>query len=524
MVLLRRGTEKKIKGHMPDQRNIIVAESGAQEQKTVSGNRSSSEINSQDKEYYAAVDIGTTTLSIEVYDQSGNYIGGCAENNVQGKLGSDVMMRLMHASEGRQELLHTMIRDQIYQLLRRILTDAAERTTVVSTDGSGIKGNRGRRSEVFCEKDRTEQSEMAYLRKVSVVGNTVMCHLFLNKDTTGLRGIPFRTAYQGSYRLAGRDLKWPACPNAEVLVLPGIAAHVGADAAAVFMAEQLWKEDRIQLAIDLGTNAEILLNCRGKIWACSAAAGPAFEGKGISCGCRGGAGAVSAVKLNRANGNILLDVVPDPVDGKLIPRGICGSGLVDFVAELLENKLLQPDGYLLSQREAEELGINPALAGRLEESDGERRFILYDTAIDKMADLDGAQAKDLYITQQDVRNFQLAKSAIQTGIALLCQQNNLDVSDIEDCRVAGVFGAFLHLNHAKASGLLPDIPADTIRFVGNAAGRGAALALFDSNWISSLEKRLPEIHHIELADQENFQSLFLRNMSLCAWSNDGAMV
>ncbi|MDE6567562.1 MAG: ASKHA domain-containing protein, partial [Lachnospiraceae bacterium] len=373
MVLLRGGTEKKIKGNMPDNHDSIVGEA-----------------DSQTEGYYAAVDIGTTTLSIDVYDQDGKYIGGCAENNAQGQLGSDVMMRLMHASEGRQEKLHIMIKDQIYQLLGQILADTEERTTLSDADNGAINSDKAGQLEIHSERDKAGQSKvyyererqgddrLAYLRKVSVVGNTVMCHLFLNKDTTGLRGTPFHTAYQGSYRLYGKDLGWSACSEAEVVVLPGIAVHVGADAAAVFMAEQLWQENRIQLAIDLGTNAEILLNCRGQLWVCSAAAGPAFEGKGISCGCRGGAGAISAVKLNRANGNILLDVVPEPVSGILLPKGICGSGLVDLIAELLENKLLQPDGYLLSQMEAKELGIHHLLAGRLEERNGETRFSLYE--------------------------------------------------------------------------------------------------------------------------------------------------
>lgn len=511
MVLLRGGTEKKIKGHMPDQHTSITGEMDRQQQEAILGNISSDKINRRKEGYYAAVDIGTTTLSIEVYDQDGKYIGGCAESNAQGKLGSDVMMRLMHAAEGRQEILYTMIQDQVYQLLRHILTDSVECIEI-----HGYGANSG-----SIESKQPGDGGLPYLRKVSVVGNTVMCHLFLNKDTTGLRGTPFRTAYQGSYRLSGKDLGWSACPDVEVIVLPGIAAHVGADAAAVFMAEELWQEDRIQLAIDLGTNAEILLNCRGQVWACSAAAGPAFEGKGISCGCRGGTGAVNGVKLSRANGNILIDVVPESADGKLLPRGICGSGLVDLIAELLENRLLQPDGYLLSRQEAEEAGVNPVLAGRLEESEGERRFILYDLVVDKAMNADGRQVKCLYITQQDIRSFQLAKSAIQTGIALLCQQNGLDVSEIEDCRVAGVFGAFLHLDHAKASGLLPDIPAENIHFVGNAAGRGAAQALFDPNWISSLEKRRQEIRHVELEEQKNFQSLFLQNMTLYKWGNDG---
>lgn len=502
MVLLRGAAEKKIKGSVPDKHNIHPF---------------SSQTDREKGGYYAAVDIGTTTLSIEVYDSDGNYIGGCAENNAQGKLGSDVMMRLMHASDGRQEMLHTMIRDQIYQLLRQILTDKVDDTVRSGINECTEEGAEVRLSGVHCESEGQDAGQLSHLRKISVVGNTVMCHLFLNKDTTGLRGAPFRTDYQGCCLLFGKDLEWSACPDVEVIVLPGITAHVGADAAAVFMAEQLWQEDRIQLVIDLGTNAEILLNCRGQIWVCSAAAGPAFEGKGISCGCRGGGGAVSGVKLNRANGNILLDVVPDPVTGKLLPKGICGSGLVDLIAELLENKLLQPDGCLLSPLEAEELGISHALARRLDESNGERRFILYDPTMDKMADVGDKQAKCLYITQQDVRNFQLAKSAIQTGIALLCQKNGLDVLEIEDCRVAGVFGAFLHLDHAKISGLLPDIPAETIHFVGNAAGKGAAQALFDPDWIPCLEEKLQEIHHVELAEQEDFQSQFLQNMTLCGW-------
>lgn len=511
MVLLRGAAEKKVKGSVPDNHNVYALSGKINRHREREG-------------YYAAVDIGTTTLSIEVYNQNGDYIGGCAENNAQGKLGSDVMMRLMHASEGRQETLHKMIKDQIYQLLNQILIDAVDSKALSSADSCIGECNKDEMSEEHCENAGQVDERLSHLQQIAVVGNTVMCHLFLNKDTAGLRGTPFRADYQGSYRLYGKDLEWSFCPDVEVVVLSGIAAHVGADAAAVFMAEQLWQEDRIQLAIDLGTNAEVLLNCRGQVWVCSAAAGPAFEGKGITCGCRGGAGAVSGVKLNRANGNILLDVVPEPVSGKLLPRGICGSGLVDLIAELLENKLLQPDGYLLSQSEAEESGISHVLARRLEECSGERRFVLYDPAVDKTMGVGGSQIKCLSITQQDIRNFQLAKSAIQTGIAILCQKNGLDVLEIEDCRVAGVFGAFLHLDHAKASGLLPDIPANAIHFVGNAAGRGAAQALFDPDWIPDLEKKMQGIHHVELAEQENFQSLFLQNMSLCAWGDDNADV
>lgn len=511
MVLLRAAMEKHIKGTALDIHNNPAwkGKEGIHTKDPILEDIITGELSRyQDIEgYYAAVDIGTTTLSIAIYDHYGKYVGGCAERNAQGKLGSDVMMRLMHVSEGRQEILHALIRDQIYHDLSNLLTDVVDAEyTAADTD-------------IINDEHIGDDADavMAHLHKIAVVGNTVMCHLFLNKDTAGLRGTPFCTAYQGSCRIRGRDLGWFACPDVEITVLPGIAAHVGADAAAVLMAENLWQGDRVQLAVDLGTNAEILLNNRGNIWVCSAAAGPAFEGQGISCGCRGGAGAVSGVKLNRANGNILLDVVPDPLAGRLLPRGICGSGLVDLIAELLENNLLQPDGYMLSQTEAKERGISAVFAQRLEEEGGERRFLLYDPLADKMADADRKQTKCLFVTQQDIRNFQLAKSGIQTGIALLCQQNNLDVTQIEDCRVAGVFGAFLHPDHAKASGLLPDLPSDRIHFVGNAAGRGAAQALFDPEWIPDLEKRIREVHHLELAEQDDFQTIFLQNMALGKW-------
>ncbi len=529
MVLLRAAQTQQIKGTASD---IDNGSDPAGEKDTKNITDDHNVLHHNEEGYYAAVDIGTTTLSIEIYNQDGRYVGGCADNNAQGKLGSDVMMRLMHVSEGRQDILCRLIRDQIYHLLGKLLTDIVNMTgrtgsigavsTVDIADGTGRVNTAGlpdgtgrvNTADLPDGVSDTEAVLAANLRKITVVGNTVMCHLFLDRDLTGLQGAPFCPDYEGSCQVWGKDLGWSACPEVEVTVLPGIAAHVGADAAAVLMAEQLWQEDRIQLAVDLGTNAEILLNNRGRIWVCSAAAGPAFEGKGISCGCRGRAGAVSGVKLNRANGNILLTVMPDSATGKLLPNGICGSGLVDLIAELLENRLLQPDGYLLTQSEAIEHGICDALVQRLGEENGDRYFLLYDPLADKMMGADGQQAKRLYVTQQDIRNFQLAKSAIQTGIALLCHQAGLDVAQIEDCRIAGVFGTFLHPDHARASGLLPDLPPDRIHFVGNAAGRGAAQALFDAGWIAQSEKRIQGIHHVELAEQEEFQSVFLKNMTL----------
>lgn len=504
MVLMRAARNKRVKGNVSDEYEKMACDSNFHNHKG---------------DFYAAVDIGTTTLSVQLFNHRGEYLDGCAVDNAQGQLGSDVMMRLMHASEGRAEKLHTLIRDQIYHCLLQLIH---KNTQGDFRDSLDRENNRTDCCRSISEDTECRGNGMAHLKKISVVGNTAMCHLFLKKDTAGLRGAPFIPAYQGSIRLLGRELGWMDCPDVEIQVLPAIAAHVGADAAAVFQAERLWQKDRIQLALDLGTNAEIILNNRGVIWVCSTAAGPAFEGRGISCGCRGGAGAVNAVRVNRANGNIILDVIPDPSTGALYAKGFCGSGLVDLIAALLDAGLLQPDGYLRSQEEARNHGLCEGLVRRLQEKKGERRFLLLDPVEDAVTGAGRDDSREIYISQQDIRNFQLAKSAIQTGIALLCQQSGVRISQIEDCRVAGVFGAFLQINSAKNSGLLPDLPTDRISFVGNSAGKGAAQALFDAGLVKRLEKQVQEIRHIELAEQESFSSLFMQNMNLYPW-NDTAV-
>lgn len=521
MILLRAAKEKEIKGSQSISGQTMKKHIG------VSCDTGISDLIRQ-KTYYAAVDIGTTTLSIEVYDQDGIYIGGSAEDNAQGKLGSDVMMRLMHVQEGRGEMLYHFIRDQIHHNIQQILSEYLSKIECPSSehrhDTIDCPSSEHHHDTIECPSSEyrhdTPECGMEALKKITVVGNTVMCHLFLGKDTTGLRGAPFRAAYQGSCHITGEELGWQDCPKTDIIVLPGIAAHVGADAAAVLAVEKINNQNKVQLAIDLGTNAEIILNNHGEISVCSAAAGPAFEGRGIACGCRGGAGALSGVKMMRANGNLLLDVVPEKITGRLTPKGLCGSAFIDVIAGLLENGLLQPDGYLLSGEEAKNRGVCDAFVRRLEEDEkGEHRFMVFDPVSDKIAGGGEKQSRRIYVTQSDIRNFQLAKAAIQTGIALLCKRSDLRVDQIEQCHVAGVFGAFLHPENAKSCGLLPNLQSDQICFVGNAAGRGAAQALFDPQFISRLEEQVKTVHHVELAGQGDFSTEFMENLALCSWGS-----
>ncbi|MCH5267520.1 MAG: DUF4445 domain-containing protein [Lachnospiraceae bacterium] len=429
---------------------------------------------------FFSVDIGTTTVAMELFDSGGNLLDSMAEDNAQLTLGSDVMMRLMHVSEGRGELLTEKIRRQIYEMGTRMLSD---------------------KFYAFGDKVAPEQ--------ISVVGNTVMCHLFLGMDTKGLMGAPFTPAYEGAYRLKGDKLDWHEWRDSVITVLPGIAAHVGADAAAVLGHLQLWDEKKIQMAVDLGTNAEILLNHHGKVSACSTAAGPAFEGQGISCGKRAGSGVINGVRFTRGNAGVCLDVISEE-DILPEPVGICGSGLVDVIAELLHNQLIRPDGYLLSKEEAMKNTVANKFAQYINSrDDGSHKFILYDGREDIKS--------GVMLTQEDIRAFQLAKGAIRSGMEVLLQREGLSVTDLDELHIAGVFGGFLHPKNAVKSGLLPDLPTEKLYFDGNAAGEGAAKALMVPGFLEELQERTKSVEHVELAQMEEFSQNFVRAMELCAW-------
>lgn len=463
------------------------------------------------KGFYVAVDIGTTTLSVEIYDAQGFLLGGKAEENAQRKLGSDVMMRLMHVQQGRGDRLRDLIRNQLYCLLGKLQKEIQINRTE-SDIANGMESNMISETEGKT-KSNTEDAACEF-RKMTVVGNTVMCHLFLGLDATGLCGAPFRAAYQGSFHTKGGEMGWTEYEDMDILVLPGIAAHVGADAAAVMGVQNLWQPDRVQLAIDLGTNAEILWNDHGKVYACSTAAGPAFEGAGIACGSIAKPGVITGVQMIRSNGNIILDIIPDSQMRMLSPVGICGSGLIDSIAVLRQCGIIQPDGRMITQEEALSQGIHSDLAERLRKnSTGQQNFVIFDSERDKING-QKTDCKKIYLTQEDVRAFQLAKAAIQAGIALLCRETGRTVAEITECQIAGMFGGSLSLKNAVFCGLIPDLPEDRISFIGNAAGLGAAKALFDEDYVQELERRAGEVTHIELAKNEEFQSLYMQGMAL----------
>ncbi len=418
--------------------------------------------------YGAAVDIGTTTIAASLFSLADKkYCGNITETNSQIKFGTDVMMRIMNAAMGKAALLHGLVVNQIEDMLLRSCRGICDKSQIV---------------------------------KMAVAGNTTMCHLFLGKDVSGMAGAPFKMAYSGSVDIKGREIGFKEFPDMDIYVLPGVAAHIGADAVSVLCNQKLYNKEKIQLAADIGTNAEIILNNKGKIYACSAAAGPAFEGKGVKCGIRAGKGAINSIKISKSTGNIVLGVI-----GSLIPEGICGSGLVDAIAEFLKAGILRPDGYLMDCGEALQNKVHKDIAERLCKSAEGNYFVLYN------------KQHEIVVTQKDIRNIQLAKAAIQAAAEVLLETAGISLNDVDEVKIAGVFGKFIHPKSAVLFGLYPDIDNGNIEFVGNAAGNGAAQALLDSSYRELALRYSKEARHIELAGKEIFQDKFLNAMELKKW-------
>lgn len=423
--------------------------------------------------YGLAVDIGTTTVVMGLYDLgSGERLAGSQEKNRQTILGADVMMRLMHCQRGSKQKLEQRIREQLQDMAEQICNS-------------------------FCTLEQ--------VKTLTVVGNTTMCHIFLGQDVSGLAGSPFRPAYRGIYRCKGGDIGLQRMKCTDVIVPAGIDAHVGADAVSMICALQLQDTEDTVLAVDIGTNAEIALSCQGEISVCSAPAGPAFEGAEISQGMRGEPGAIAGMHIAGQSGNILLEVIPDDRRNIYPVKGICGSGLIDSIASLRQSDILQPDGYLLCDREeADRLGI----LGYLRERITEKGFLVY---------LDPG-GQHVCLTQKDIRQFQLAKAAVQAGIRMLLEQKGLTLEQVDRLYIAGVFGGHISKKSAVLTGLFPDIAREKIVIAGNAAGDGVAKALLSEAFLQQTEQVGSEAVHIELAQQEAFQKEFLASMEIVPWN------
>jgi len=411
-----------------------------------------------------AFDVGTTTVAATLWNlETGECLGSSSCMNPQRKWGSDVVSRITYCMEEENHVseLQKLVIDVMEKLVQQLL---------------GIHG------------------EKQEIKRAVVVGNTAMCQLFLGYDVSNLAGAPFRKGYHGIVSVQGEEIGFTILKDTEIIVMPAIEGYVGADALAVYSYVRSKGVNENSLIVDIGTNGEILLIGKKKVYACSTAAGPALEGAAAECGMPALPGAVSGIGKTGMfpNEDIQYEVI-----GGGAPRGVCGSGLLDGMAFLYRQNLLERNGYLKNQREAAKAGVGIRLCKRLDTVDGENRFYL-------------SQEDDIYLSGKDIRQLQLAKGAIRAGIEILLQKETITPEEIDRIYLAGAFGNDIYPQSAVEIGLLPEITIEKIVPVGNGAGFGAAMALLSDKVRSEMAYMSEQIVHVEIAKEPNFDKLFLQ--------------
>jgi uncharacterized 2Fe-2S/4Fe-4S cluster protein (DUF4445 family) len=414
-----------------------------------------------------AVDVGTTTLAAALVDlTTGRDVGVASRVNPQVSYGDDVLSRIAHASSsaGRQQLGRAVV-SAIEEMIEELCHHAS-----VS------------RREIY---------------EATFAGNTTMQHLLCGLDVTPLGQVPFCPTCRRGLLFDASEIDVAIHPRGRAYVFPVVGGFVGGDTVAGMLSTAIDQAQGPTLMIDVGTNGEIVLVHDGQIHAASTAAGPAFEGARISCGMRATRGAIEKVVFE---GDIRLGVIGDAP-----ATGLCGSGLIDLVAGLLDAGLVTAEGRLLGPDEAPS-SVAPELKRRLMGDDrGQPEFVLAEAA--------GASQPRVTITQRDIRELQLASGAIRAGIAILLRQAGVEPGDLHRVLIAGGFGSFIRRNHAQRLGLLPpQVDRTRISYVGNASLTGARWALLSTVSRQRAEQLAAGARHVELSQDMQFQMEFAEAM------------
>ena len=387
--------------------------------------------------YGAAVDIGTTTVALSLYDKNGALLSSQSALNPQRRYGADVVSRMEAALKGEADGLTAAIRECISSLLSSAADDA------------GIKAND--------------------IDSVVVTGNTVMLHFLTGTDTEPLTHAPFEVKRLFGEILTAKELDFSVLNDGTPVYIPRCAAaFIGADTVTAIVSSGIYKSGMTAVLTDIGTNGETVLVHGGKLTACSTAAGPAFEGAGISMGMGGSAGAVDKVYLDE-NGDIKAHVIGG---GK--PAGICGSGIVDAVAALVKSGEIDETGYMED---------DPAVI-----------------------------AEPVVVTQKDIRAVQLAKSAIHAGIKTLLDISNLSCGDVETLYIAGGFGSYLDVSSAAYIGLIPSELEECVKVLGNAALSGSSAILLSKPLFDVSADIAKSVKVAELASNPVFAAEYMDRM------------
>ncbi|WP_434287253.1 ASKHA domain-containing protein [Celeribacter sp. SCSIO 80788] len=417
--------------------------------------------------YGLAVDLGSTTIAAHLTDlKTGAVLASGGVMNPQIRFGEDLMSRVSYAmmNPGGAAEMTTSVRSALDDLAGTLAEEA------------GIA-----RDQIF---------------EMVVVMNPVMHHLLLGLDPIPLGQAPFALATNSALDLPARDLGLTLAPEAQLYILPLIAGHVGADAAAVALSEAPQKQDALTLIVDVGTNAEIILGNKTRVLACSSPTGPAFEGAQISSGQRAAAGAIERIEIDPATKDPRFRVIgsdlwsDDPAFDTEV-TGICGSGIIEAVAEMRMAGVLDAQGLIGSAEATGTPRCRPT--GRTHE------YLIHDGS--------AKGGPVITVTQGDIRAIQLAKSALYAGARLLMDEFGTD--RVERVVLAGAFGAHISPKHAMVLGMIPDCPLDHVTSAGNAAGTGAQIALLNRAARREIEELVHHITKVETAIEPKFQEHFV---------------
>jgi len=401
-------------------------------------------------------DIGTTTISGQLVDlNSQEVMGTKATYNKQAHFGSDVITRIIYAQEeDGLDKLHKAVTETMNQMIQEFIKE--------------------------------HNIDLNDLTSILCAGNTTMMHLLLSIDPTYIRKEPYVPTVNFVPTIRSSEAGIHINPRALLSCIPGVASYVGGDTTAGVLSSGLYKEEELSLLIDIGTNGEIVLGNKDFLAACAASAGPAFEGSGVSCGMRASNGAIQKVRINKADFKVTYDTIAGSK-----PRGICGSGYIDLIAEMLGAGIIDKGGKIV-----------PGDPKRIRKGQEGKEFIVVPAA-------DADAGADIVITEADIENLKRAKAAIYSASALLTRRMNFEFSQLVKIFIAGGFGTYLDIESAIRIGLLPDLERSKFAFIGNSSLAGARQALLSYEARKKADEIARSMACIELSNEPAYMDEYM---------------
>ncbi|MDD4953832.1 MAG: ASKHA domain-containing protein [Candidatus Omnitrophica bacterium] len=407
------------------------------------------------RNYGACFDIGTTTISGQLIDlKNGMILGTKASYNKQAAFGSDIISRIIYARQkDGLSRLHKIVVDMINEIIRELTAE--------------------------------HNIDLNDLSVILCAGNTTMMHLLLEIDPSYIRKEPYVPTLNLAPVIRSAEIGMHIKPRGLLYCLPGVSSYVGADTTAGVLATGLYNQEELGILIDIGTNGEIALGNKEFLVSAAASAGPAFEGSGVACGMRASGGAIQRVKINPKDLKVTLETI-----GNTLPRGICGSGYIDALAQMLVCGIIDKSGKIKSEDKS-----------RVRQGEFGKEFVLVFAQ--------EAQSGDITITEADIENIKRAKAAIYSACAVLVRRMGLDWAQVKKIFIAGGFGTYLDMESAIRIGLLPDLERGKFQFVGNSALAGARQALVSYEAMQQTKEIARKMTYVELSVEPAYMDEYM---------------